>query len=70
MRFTTHRMSCALMALAAAAAAPTQAADYPQPLAEEPIPAVAQLPEKYPSNWVLVHDLFLGRAAERNRKVS
>lgn len=44
------------------------AADFSQPLAEEPIPAVAELPEKYPRSWLFVHDLHFdslidGRAA-------
>lgn len=33
------------------------AADYPQPLPEEPVPTVAELPERYPASWVFVHDL-------------
>lgn len=46
----------------------TSAADFPQPLPEEPVPTVAELPERYPDNWVFVHDLHFnslpdGRAA-------
>lgn len=44
------------------------AADFPQPLPEEPIPTVAELPERYPDSWIFVHDLHFnslidGRAA-------
>lgn len=54
--------------VAIAASANASAADFPNPLPEEPIPSVATLPEKYPSSWVLVHDLHFnslldGRAA-------
>ena len=31
--------------------------EFPRPLAEELVPAVATLPAKYPQSWVLVHDL-------------
>ena len=30
--------------------------EFPQPLPEEPVPSVAELPRTYPDNWVLVHD--------------
>lgn len=33
-----------------------RASEFPQPLPEEPIPSVAELPQTYPDNWVLVHD--------------
>ena len=33
------------------------AADYPQPLPEEPVPTVTELPERYPASWIFVHDL-------------
>jgi methylamine dehydrogenase heavy chain len=39
-------------------AAPSLAADYPQPLAAEPTPASAMLPAKYPASWVYVGDLY------------
>ena len=44
------------------------AADFPQPLPEEPVPTVTELPERYPASWVFVHDLHFnslpdGRAA-------
>lgn len=44
------------------------AADFPQPLPEEPVPTVAELPERYPDSWIFVHDLHFnslidGRAA-------
>ncbi|MBB6427783.1 amine dehydrogenase large subunit [Sphingopyxis sp. JAI128] len=44
------------------------AAEYPQPLPEEPVPTVTELPERYPASWVFVHDLHFnslpdGRAA-------
>ncbi len=40
----------------------------PQPLPEEPVPTVTELPERYPDSWVFVHDLHFnslpdGRAA-------
>jgi methylamine dehydrogenase heavy chain len=35
---------------------PLRAAEYPEPLALEPIPAINTLPEKYPPSWVFVHD--------------
>ena len=43
--------------LALLPAAPVLAADYPKPLAEEPIPAVETLPATYPASWMLVHDM-------------
>lgn len=58
--------------LFAAASAATSSAhaqqSFPQPLPEEPIPAVAALPERYPDSYVFVHDLHFksildGRAA-------
>lgn len=58
--------------LFAAASAATNSAhaqqSFPQPLPEEPIPAVATLPERYPDSYVFVHDLHFksildGRAA-------
>lgn len=58
--------------LFAAASAATNGAHaqqaFPQPLPEEPIPAVATLPERYPDSYVFVHDLHFksildGRAA-------
>lgn len=44
------------------------ASDFPQPLPEEPVPTVIELPERYPDSWVFVHDLHFnslpdGRAA-------
>ena len=54
----------ALMISASAAGA----ANYPQPLPEEPVPTVTELPERYPASWIFVHDLHFnslpdGRAA-------
>lgn len=54
----------ALMINASAAGA----ANYPQPLPEEPVPTVSELPERYPDSWIFVHDLHFnslpdGRAA-------
>lgn len=43
----------ALMISASAAGA----ANYPQPLPEEPVPTVTELPERYPASWIFVHDL-------------
>lgn len=43
--------------LGSVALQPLSAADYPQPLAEEPMPTSATLPDKYPDSWMLVHDL-------------
>ena len=43
--------------LALLSATPVMAADYPKPLAEEPIPAVETLPATYPASWMLVHDM-------------
>jgi methylamine dehydrogenase heavy chain len=55
----------AILLMSASAAG---AADYPQPLPEEPVPTVAELPEHYPDSWVFVQDLHFnslpdGRAA-------
>jgi len=55
-------------AILMASASMSAAAEYPQPLAEEPVPSVADLPADYPDSWVLVHDLHFnslpdGRAA-------
>ena len=47
---------CAPGAMAKPAKAPAQAAAFPKPLAEEPIPSVATLPATWPAGWVLVHD--------------
>jgi methylamine dehydrogenase heavy chain len=65
-------MQCILRGAAFAAlmmsAAAGHAADYPQPLPEEPVPTVTELPERYPASWIFVHDLHFnslpdGRAA-------
>lgn len=58
--------SAIITGLALATAA--MAADFPRPLPEETLGAVAALPQKYPPNWVFVHDLHFaslpdGRAA-------
>ena len=37
-------------------ALPVFAQSFPKPLPEEPIPAVAMLPESHPKNWVIVSD--------------
>ena len=58
MRGLTRPIGYVLAMLAAGTAMPLVAADYPQPLAEEPIPTTATLPDKYPDSWVFVHDLF------------
>lgn len=42
--------------LTGVAAAPAGAQSFPEPLANEPIPSVATLPDHYPASWVLVHD--------------
>lgn len=44
------------------------ATDFPNPLAEEPVPTVTELPDRYPDSWVFVQDLHFnslpdGRAA-------
>jgi methylamine dehydrogenase heavy chain len=64
LRITRGAVFAALMISASASGA----ADYPQPLPEEPVPTVAELPERYPGSWVFVHDLHFnslpdGRAA-------
>ena len=41
-------------------AAPAAPAAFPNPLPEEPIPAVETLPAHWPSSWVLVHDFHFG----------
>lgn len=65
-------MQCILRGAAFAAlmmsAAAGHTADYPQPLPEEPVPTVTELPERYPASWIFVHDLHFnslpdGRAA-------
>jgi methylamine dehydrogenase heavy chain len=58
----------AALAILLMSASASSATDYPQPLPEEPIPAVLELPEHYPDSWVFVHDLHFnslpdGRAA-------
>ncbi|ODU18786.1 MAG: amine dehydrogenase [Sphingomonas sp. SCN 67-18] len=68
MRGFTRPIGYALAMLAAGTAMPLAAADFPEPLPEEPIPATATLPGRYPDSWVFVHDLFFdslldGRAA-------
>lgn len=60
------RMAAFAMLLMSANAA--SAADFPQPLPEEPVPTVMELPERYPDSWVFVQDLHFnslpdGRAA-------
>lgn len=60
------RMAAFAMLLMSASAA--SAADFPQPLPEEPVPTVMELPERYPDSWVFVQDLHFnslpdGRAA-------
>jgi methylamine dehydrogenase heavy chain len=57
MRRAASRIAGAVTIALLSASAPAVAADYPQPLPEEPVPAVAVLPEKYPDSWVFVHDL-------------
>ncbi|HJS13028.1 MAG TPA: amine dehydrogenase large subunit [Sphingopyxis sp.] len=64
LRITRGAVFAALMISASASGA----ADFPQPLPEEPVPTVAELPERYPDSWVFVHDLHFnslpdGRAA-------
>lgn len=60
------RMAAFAMVLMSAGAA--SATDFPQPLPEEPVPAVTELPDHYPESWVFVQDLHFnslpdGRAA-------
>lgn len=60
------RMAAFAMVLMSAGAA--GATDFPQPLPEEAVPAVAELPDRYPDSWVFVQDLHFnslpdGRAA-------
>lgn len=67
MRFRNLAATTACL-IAFAAPALSQAAEYPQPLPVEPIPAVETLPAKYPASWIFVHDLHFksildGRAA-------
>jgi methylamine dehydrogenase heavy chain len=67
MRTMTRSLWAAAM-LGSVLAGPALAADYPTPLAEEPIPNVLTLPSKYPDSWMLVHDfnfvaMLDGRAA-------
>lgn len=51
------RLCASLLGLAASALAlPAFAQTYPKPLPEEQIPAVATLPERYPTSWVIVSD--------------
>lgn len=45
------------LAMAAIAATGASAADFPNPLATEPLGTSAALPEKYPTNWIFVQDL-------------
>lgn len=64
LRITRGAVFAALMISASASGA----ADFPQPLPEEPVPTVTELPERYPDSWVFVHDLHFnslpdGRAA-------
>lgn len=43
---------------------------FPKPLAEEPIPNVLTLPEKYPASWIMVHDFnFMALADGRGAVV-
>lgn len=58
----------AALAILLMSASASRAADYPQPLPEESVPTVAELPEHYPGSWVFVQDLHFnslpdGRAA-------
>jgi methylamine dehydrogenase heavy chain len=52
------RLCSALIAalVAAPLAQPLCAQPFASPLAEEPIPSVRTLPEKYPASWIIVHD--------------
>jgi methylamine dehydrogenase heavy chain len=61
----------ASVALALPVAAQTAAPKaFPKPLAEEPIPNVATLPEKYPASWIMVHDFnFMALADGRGAVV-
>ncbi|ABQ70703.1 MULTISPECIES: amine dehydrogenase large subunit [Sphingomonadales] len=58
-------LGAAALAIVAGAA---QAASYPEPLANEPIPNVVELSAQYPASWIYVQDLHFnslpdGRAA-------
>ena len=62
------RSARAVLALSACMTIVAHAADYPQPLPEEPVPATVELPENYPDSWLFVQDLHFnslpdGRAA-------
>lgn len=60
------RMAAFAMVLMSAGTA--SAADFPQPLPEEAVPTVSELPDRYPDSWIFVQDLHFnslpdGRAA-------
>ncbi len=58
MRYPVMRNILVLAVLATPPwAFPARAANFPTPLAVEPIPAVETLPATWPSSWILVHDL-------------
>jgi methylamine dehydrogenase heavy chain len=46
-----------LVLLAVCAAADAATAQFPTPLPAEPTPHVVSLPERYPSNWMFLHDV-------------
>jgi len=56
MRSTKLRLVLAACLASALVAQPLCAQPYPTPLAEEPIPNVLVLPERYPASWMIVHD--------------
>jgi methylamine dehydrogenase heavy chain len=60
--------SGAAIAIVMIFASAANAADFPKPLPEEPVPSVVELPARYPDSWLFVHDLHFnslpdGRAA-------
>src|SRR6218665_3617288 len=57
MHRSAGRLAPIALALSVCMPGTLRAADYPTPLPEEPVPAVATLPERYPDSWVFVHDL-------------
>jgi methylamine dehydrogenase heavy chain len=57
MRKMIERLRLTIAVLCIGTSSSVLSAEFPRPLAEELVPAVATLPAKYPQSWVLVHDL-------------